>query len=67
MRKIRFEVVQYFEVLVDDENDVVQDYEDDKEMLLDCIMRNFSEILPVVQTKGVQLKDSDIIGLDVLD
>lgn len=62
MRKLRVEVTKVYELEVDDENFIVQEYETDKEMVDHLASYDFS-VLPVLE-EGVKVVDSFVQDFD---
>jgi hypothetical protein len=58
MKKIKLEVVMLVTVEIDEANDIVQDYNSDKELLSDIVSYRFSSTLPVMQS-GVKAEFED--------
>lgn len=61
--------VEYMVTLeIDTENPIVQEYQSEGELLDDLVHYRFSEVLPVLQEKGVIVKELEVEGwIDVID
>lgn len=62
MRKIRVEVTKVYEIEVNDENYIVQEYESDEEMINHLVSYDF-EVLPVLE-EGIKIIDSYVTESD---
>ncbi len=58
MKKIKIEVVTVVTVEIDEANDIVQEYNSDKELLSDIVSYRFSSTLPVMKS-GVKVEFED--------
>lgn len=59
-KKIEIEVLKVYTIEVDEESDIVKEYDSTKNLIEDLVYYNFYEILPVIN-HGVSVKDSDIV------
>lgn len=57
---IEIEVLKVYTIEVDEESDIVKEYDSTKHLIEDLVSYNFYEILPVIN-HGVSVKDSDIV------
>ena len=64
MRKVNVLATYQYEVEIDDSNEIVQDYESENQLLLDAANYRFSEVLPVINTGGLKVKDITLIELE---
>lgn len=62
-RTLKIEVSYSYEIEIDDENNTVKEYENDKELVEHLASYRFST-LPVLYNGGVIIKDSDILETD---
>jgi hypothetical protein len=63
MRKIEVTITYKYEIEVNDNNDIVKEYEDDKELINDLASYHFSPLLPVVGVGSVIIKDIELIEI----
>ena len=63
MRKIEVTITYKYEIEVNDNNDIVKEYEDDKELINDLASYHFSLLLPVVGVGSVIIKDIELIEI----
>lgn len=62
-RTLKIEVSYSYEIEIDDENNTVKEYENDKELIEDLVSYRFST-LPVIHSGGVIIKNSDVLETD---
>lgn len=56
-------VVTYKYILeIDQNNPIVKEYESENEMIVDCASYRFLNILPVLESRGVTVKDVEVLG-----
>lgn len=61
MRKLEITVIQRWTLHINDEDGIVQEYKDDKELISDCVVRDFRQgLLPVLQSGGVTAERTDV-------
>lgn len=65
-RTIKLEVTYKYTIEVDDDNYVVKEYANDLDLLGDVSSYRFSQVLPVISTGGVVIKDVELITFDNL-
>ncbi len=51
--------------VIDDDNEIVQEYEDDNTLISDCLSYKFTKVLPVIEEKGVELIEEDTIEFSI--
>lgn len=61
MRKIEATITYKYEVEVNDDDEIVKEYEDDNELLVDCATYHFGTGLPVIGGGGVKIIDTELI------
>lgn len=59
-KKIRINVSIVYELEVDDDNSIVQEYKSTTEIIDDIVAYKFSDVLPVLK-KGVKIMNSEIV------
>jgi hypothetical protein len=64
MRTVEITVTVKYVLEIDDSHLIVQDYEDDQELFLDCALHNFSSVLPVIDTDGVVINSFDVLKIE---
>ena len=62
-RIIKLNVSYIYELEIDDENSIVQEYETDSDIIDDLASYKFSSTLPVLK-EGVKIKNFEIVGWD---
>lgn len=62
-RTLKIEVSYSYEIEIDDENNTVKEYENDKELVEDLVSYRFST-LPALYNGGVIIKNSDVLETD---
>ena len=60
MRKIKVEVIQVFEITIDEKSEIVKEYKSEEELISDLVSYNFS-VLPVIG-KGVTIDDIEVLN-----
>ena len=55
MRQVTVTETKYYVVNIDDDNEIVKEYQDDDALINDCISYKFSKVLPVIEDGGVEL------------
>lgn len=63
MKTIKLEVIYEIELEINENNDIVKDYESENEMLVDCASYRFTNTLPVINNGGVIVKNIDLISI----
>lgn len=63
MKKVTLEVIYKVEVEIDESHNIVNEYEGENDLLVDCASYHFSNILPVIKEKGVVIKDMTLTSL----
>lgn len=58
---VTVEVRYKYELEIDDENPIVQDYEGENHLLVDCAIHQFGSNLPVIKEGGVVVKDVELV------
>ena len=58
--KYRLNVSYDLEIEVNEENFVVKEYESEKELFEDCANYRFSDVLPVINSNGVVIRENDV-------
>lgn len=61
MRKLEIEVTYKYQIEVDDNDDIVKEYEDDEELVNDLATYRFGSVLPVVQENAIRIKDIELV------
>ena len=64
MRKVTATLEIIIEVMIDDTNEIVKEYENDKELIIDCYQHDWSQVLPVIEDKGIKLIDTNIFDYE---
>ena len=59
-KKIRINVSIVYELEVDDDNSIVQEYKSTTEIIDDIVAYKFSDVLPVLK-EGVKIMNSEIV------
>lgn len=55
-----FVLIKY-EVEIDEDDSVVKDYDSPKELIDDLVSYRFSEMMPVIKSKGVIVRDVEVL------
>jgi len=63
-KMINITVTYNYEIEVDTDNAVVKDYENDYELIQDLAVKRFSNVLPVINSGGVVVKDIDLVDVE---
>jgi len=63
MRKLEIEITYKYEIEVDDNDDIVKDYENDKELVEHLADYRFGTVLPVIQVGAVKIKDIELVEI----
>ena len=61
MRTVTVEVTYKYELEIDDNNEIVKEYESENELLMDCATYRFGTGLPVIGDGGVKVKDVELV------
>lgn len=61
IRKLEVEITYKYEIEVDETDDIVKDYENDKELVQHLADYRFGTVLPVIQVGAVQIKDIELV------
>ncbi len=59
-------VTYNYDIIVDEDNFVVKEYETEKELVDDLATYHFGKVLPVVSSGGVKIKDVTVHDIDIL-
>jgi hypothetical protein len=62
MKTIEIKVTYKYEIEIDENNGIVQDYESENDLILDLASYRFSEVLPVMK-EGVKVKDIELVEI----
>ena len=65
MRTLTIIVTTEYQVKIDDINEIVKEYKNDKELLQDCIGYEFSKTLPVIACGAVQRVNTDVLEIKI--
>lgn len=60
-KKIEVNVTYKYELEIDEDDSIVKEYEDEKELLWDCASRHFGTGTPVINNGGVQVLDRELV------
>lgn len=61
MRKLEIVITYKYEIEVDENDDIVKEYENDEELVQHLADYRFGTVLPVIQVGAVKVKDVDIV------
>ena len=61
MRKLEIEITYKYEIEVDDNDDIVKEYENDKELVEHLADYRFGTALPVIQVGAVKITDIELV------
>jgi hypothetical protein len=61
MRTVEVTVTYKYELEIDDNNEIVKEYESEKELLVDCASYRFGTGLPVIGDGGVKVMDVELV------
>lgn len=63
MKKIEARITYKYEIEINDNDDIVKEYEDDNELITDLANYHFSTVLPVVAVGAAKITDIDLIEI----
>ena len=61
MRKLEIEITYKYEIEIDENDDIVKEYKDDKELFKHLADYRFGTALPVIQVGAVKIKDIELV------
>jgi hypothetical protein len=61
MKTLEATVTYKYKLEIDDNNDIVKEYESENELLVDCASYRFGIGLPVIGGGGVKVKDVELV------
>lgn len=61
MKRVKVTVTTEYTVEIDENNEIVEEYQNESELIEDCIAYKFNAILPVIADGGVKVKDEIIV------
>lgn len=61
MKTFTVTVTTEYTIEIDENNDIVKEYQNENELIEDCIAYKFNAVLPVIADGGVKVKDEDIV------
>jgi hypothetical protein len=61
VKKLQVKVTYNYEIEVDSENPIVEEYESENLLLVDCASYRFGNVLPVIASGGVKINDVQLI------
>jgi len=64
MRLIKVKVTREYELQIEEENEIVREYESENSMLLDCVAYDFDSVLPVIGEGGVKVINVELIEIE---
>ena len=65
MRTIEVEVTRTYQIEVDDNNEIVKEYNSDEDLTADCAGFKFGNGLPVISGGGVKVKDEMLTDVSI--
>lgn len=61
MKKLEIEITYKYQIEVDENDDIVKDYENDEELVQHLADYRFGTVLPVIQVGAVKIKDIELV------
>ena len=61
MKTLKVTVTREYTIEIDENNEIVKEYENENELIEDCIAYKFNAVLPVIADGGVKVKDEDVV------
>jgi len=65
MRKLQVEITYKYQLKIDDTDDIVKEYQDDDELIHDCVY-NFGSVLPVIAVGAVKIIDRELEDFSII-
>lgn len=63
MRTVEVTVTYKYELEIDDNNEIVKEYESENDLFVDCASYRFGTGLPVIGDGGVKVKDVELVDV----
>lgn len=67
MKKIEITLTTSIEIMVDDANYIVQEYENEDSLLEHLVSYDFNSVLPVIHEGGVKILNKEITEYEITD
>lgn len=61
MKTLTVTVTTEYTIEIDESNEIVKEYQNESELIEDCIAYKFNAALPVIADGGVRVKDEDVV------
>jgi hypothetical protein len=63
MKTIEVTVTYKYEIRIEENNPIVKEYESENDLLVDCANYRFSDVLPVIKTGGLVVRNEELIAV----
>ena len=63
MKTIEVTVTYKYEIQIEENNPIVKEYESENDLLVDCASYRFSDVLPVIKTGGLVVRNEELIAV----
>ena len=61
MKKKKVKATYEYEIEIDENNEIVKDYENENDLIVDCASYRFSDVLPVIRHRGVKINNIELV------
>jgi len=61
MKKVEITVTYKYELEINENDKIVQEYESENDLLVDCASYRFSEVLPVIGAGGLKVLNIELV------